>query len=73
MNYHICMNCINFERDGYIDPLDPTHKGHECRRYAPRMFSGSGTGWSGQLFPLVKEMDWCGEFYPTEEAYKKYA
>lgn len=34
----------------------------ECRRYAPRMFSGSGEGWSNQLFPHMKNSDWCGEF-----------
>ena len=73
MNYNICMNCIHFNKDGYVDILDSSNIESECRRYAPRMFSGSGEGWSNQLFPCVKETDWCGEFYPTEEAYKKYA
>ena len=39
----------------------------ECRRHAPTMLSGSGTGWSDKLFPGVNEGDWCGEFEPLEE------
>ena len=44
----------------------PYHElGHlECRRHAPQMLSGSGTGWSEQLFPFVRTDDWCGEFQP---------
>lgn len=34
----------------------------ECRRYAPRMISGSGTGWSDQLWPEALPEDYCGEF-----------
>jgi hypothetical protein len=34
----------------------------ECRRHAPQMLSGSGSGWSNQLWPYVKPTDWCGEW-----------
>jgi hypothetical protein len=32
-----------------------------CKRYAPRIISGSGTGWSGQNFPVVSSNELCGE------------
>ena len=33
----------------------------ECRRYAPRVLHGSGTGWSNDKFPTMNITDWCGE------------
>lgn len=39
----------------------------ECRRYAPRMISGSGTGWSDTLFPEMMPEDWCGEWKRREK------
>lgn len=38
----------------------------ECRRYAPRVIHGSGTGWSDSKWPKVEKYDWCGEFKPKE-------
>jgi len=44
------------------EPTDdnPNPEG-ECRRYAPRILSGSGAGWSDTLYPPTAMMDWCGE------------
>jgi hypothetical protein len=60
--YLTCKYCYFFNKDGYVDVLDSSNIKSECRRFAPRIFSGSGEGWSNQLFPHVKETDWCGEF-----------
>lgn len=38
----------------------------ECRCYAPQCLSGSGTGWSSQLFAITYEDDWCGEWEEME-------
>ena len=38
----------------------------ECRRYAPRVIHGSGTGWANDLFANVSPDDWCGEIKPKE-------
>ena len=57
---YICKKCVYFTFD-YIEQ-NGEEKSFQCRRYAPRIIMGSGTGWSGQLFPKVKETDWCGEF-----------
>jgi len=56
----ICKNCKFFT----VDTIDPQYdeKFSQCRRHAPQMLSGSGEGWSGQIFPKVKETYWCGEF-----------
>ena len=62
-----CKYCYFFNKDGYVDILDSNNVKNECRRYAPQMLSGSGTGWSNQLFPNVKESDWCGEFLSDSE------
>lgn len=60
----ICRNCKFYT----VDKIELTiiDKYPQCRRYAPRMLSGSGTGWSGDLFPKVDETFWCGEFYQRE-------
>jgi len=42
----------------------------ECRKHAPTILSGSGTGWSHQLFPKVKAEYWCGEFKSHECTHK---
>lgn len=34
----------------------------ECRRYAPRVICGSGTGFKEWEFPAVKASTWCGEY-----------
>jgi hypothetical protein len=54
-------NCRNCK---YTDAKQPEINFEiECRRYAPRIFSGSGEGWSDRLYPLVNaENGWCGEF-----------
>ena len=34
-----------------------------CRRYAPRTVSGTGTGYSAEMFPCVDpQTDWCGDW-----------
>ena len=38
-----------------------------CKRYAPRIIHGSGTGWSSQQFPIVSSENWCGEFRPDTD------
>jgi hypothetical protein len=62
----ICDNCIFFT----IDVIDENGSEiySQCRRHAPRMLSGSGEGWSSQLFPKVKHTFWCGEFEPLPSA-----
>ena len=40
---------------------------YECRRYAPQILHGSGTGWSDKKWPTVKQDDWCGEFEAEAE------
>lgn len=60
----ICKNCRFFTFD-FVEQYVTTgenNKRFQCRRFAPRMFSGSGEGWSNQLFPVIREEDWCGEF-----------
>ena len=39
----------------------------ECRMYAPRIISGSGTGWSDQYWPTVSPDDFCGQYERKEE------
>jgi hypothetical protein len=56
----VCKNCKFFLMDDG-EPL-----GGECRKHAPQMLSGSGTGWSDKLFPFVKPDWWCGEFEEVE-------
>lgn len=34
----------------------------QCRRHAPQIIHGSGTGWSDRLFPEVQHDTWCGEY-----------
>lgn len=34
----------------------------ECRKKAPRIIHGSGTGWSNQKWPYTQYDRWCGEF-----------
>ena len=63
-NNNICKNCKFFTFD-FVEQYVTTReedKRFQCRRFAPRMLSGSGEGWSNQLFPVVREDDWCGEF-----------
>jgi hypothetical protein len=35
----------------------------ECRRYAPRLVHGVGTGYDGDRYPIIEnpEIHWCGE------------
>jgi len=34
----------------------------QCRKYAPRVLHGSGTGWANQRWAEVNPaVDWCGE------------
>jgi hypothetical protein len=57
-----CKNCKFF---------DETYERAEgvgaCRRYAPRLVSGVGTGYEERLFPLVVDDDWCGEYVIAED------
>jgi len=61
-----CINCkyIGAQAHATGKRVDPEPV---CRRYAPRTVSGTGTGYSGEMFPVVDpENDWCGEFTATE-------
>ena len=53
-----CGGCKYFGND---DPYPCV--GH-CLRYAPRWLSGVGTGESEQLWPLIGDHHWCGEWEP---------
>ena len=57
-----CYNCRYFR----ITNEGTEEQVFECRRYAPHVLSGSGTGWSKQLFPYIYADDWCGEYKPKE-------
>jgi hypothetical protein len=62
-----CANCQHYKIGEYKEPAlgkNEDISGH-CRRYAPIMLSGTGTGWSDQLFPRVDDNYWCGEFTPV--------
>lgn len=39
-----------------------------CRRRAPQIVHGTGTGFSTQKFPIVSEVDWCGEYAKEEHS-----
>lgn len=52
-----CENCKFF----FIDVVDGFETGC-CRRFAPRILHGSGTGYSSQRFPVVGVNEWCGEY-----------
>ena len=65
-----CENC-SFLSFGYTDQLDVSQGGStenkkvfNCRRNAPQVFYGSGSGWSGQMFPIIGDPSsfWCGDF-----------
>ena len=56
-----CKSCIFFNKNAKEGDSKDTWY-HECRKNAPRILAGSGAGWSDQLFPFVKETDWCGEY-----------
>lgn len=62
----ITASCINCRFKG-IDVVGG-YKALTCHRYAPRMISGTGTGWNGQLWPVVATDTWCGEYEEGEEA-----
>ena len=57
-----CTNCI-FSGTEIISG----EKAMVCKRYAPRIISGSGTGWSGQIFPVVSSDEWCGELVEDDD------
>ena len=66
--WQICKNCMYFTFD-FIKQYQTNEedKRFQCRRNAPQILCGSGTGWSGQLFPIVRENDWCGQYEVAEE------
>jgi hypothetical protein len=35
-----------------------------CRLHAPTILSGTGTGYSSELWPTTLAKDWCGELKP---------
>ena len=72
-NNKICKNCKFFAVDIIEQQYPHNHpdapKFPQCRRFAPRIISGSGEGWSSQLFPKVEETFWCGDFERSEMRY----
>jgi len=39
-----------------------------CRRHAPYIIAGTGTGYVGELYPVVNpETDWCGDWLQQED------
>ena len=64
----ICIDCKYFTVDNTEQPgIFDSAVAPSCRRYAPRILAGSGEGWSDQIFPRVREVDWCGEFETKEK------
>lgn len=59
--YKICSTC-EFHLALGDEPEDPTTRILECRKHAPTVISGSGTGWSDRLWPYVSYKDWCGDW-----------
>jgi len=58
-----CKYCVHSMKRDETDKLcDHPEFAFECRKHAPTLLSGSGTGWSSQLFPFVHTDDWCSEF-----------
>lgn len=65
MNKNQCFNCIWAKGVGsVVNPL-------ECHYNAPRIISGSGTGWSDQNWPKVKTDDYCSKWCHSDSAEKK--
>ena len=57
-----CKNCKFWKRGTNISDGEKVIEGGLCLRHAPTMLSGSGSGWSDQLWPATKPTDWCGEY-----------
>lgn len=57
-----CINC-RFHSSDIVDGYEAL----TCHRYAPRMLSGAGAGWSNQLWPVVSTNNWCGEWEQGED------
>lgn len=66
-----CKSCRFFhtlmiQESGFDDTVAAA--GFECRRYAPRMICGAGTGYAqGVWWPRASPDDWCGEFEDGKE------
>lgn len=45
---------------------------YRCRRYAPRMIYGAGTGFKNWEHPEVKGDHWCGEYQKEESCEWNY-
>ena len=60
-----CENCEFWQIVFKGDSAEPENFG-ECRKYAPRILSGSGTGWSDQHWPHINKNQWCGEWEAKE-------
>jgi hypothetical protein len=61
-----CQTCM-FSREGIVSGS----KVLECHFNAPQVLSGSGTGWSPQLFPMVFSDNWCGKFEVNQNLLKE--
>ena len=57
MNEERCQYCKWF----FVD-ADEEEAVLECRRYAPRMICGAGTGFANWEWPKVNHDSYCGEF-----------
>lgn len=54
-----CSNCF-FGGKGTYHDMDVLY----CRKHAPRKVHGVGIGYEEQLFPIVTEDIWCGDYEP---------
>lgn len=64
----ICANCRYSCFGAYKEATkyEAEKESWHCRRYAPRIIAGVGTGSSHDIFPLIRENDWCGEWKEKE-------
>lgn len=67
-----CENCEFWEYDEKLTKtyteIAPERLGWGfCRKNAPRILYGSGTGWSDKKWPEQKYNEWCGEHKEREK------
>jgi hypothetical protein len=60
-----CTECKFFK----VVAINTENQKFECRRYAPRVIHGAGTGWADQSFAFIADpLDTlCGEFEEAQD------
>lgn len=64
MEIRKCENCRYWRQiENAMLPGNIEYLAGQCRRYAPHLLSGSGTGYYiHSLWAVTSSEDWCGEF-----------